>query len=337
MSKISSKKYRLNKGSSIKKTKTASLYPKGGISVTSYKFTYDGTIFVAHAPYKLAGKADPTTYKSANKALSACNSNTKCAGITEKDGSFTLNTSAKKTKAAGYQAFVKGNLASVQHKYIWEVVPGKVLTKKYGTKSYSTFDSAATVCAATTECKGVSLVSEKYYPMGTETMKKKTNTASWIQRGATTAYSSYYWTKTTGYKGATYTTTTSYTSLNVAQTKCLADSKCGGVTKSGAKYYTNSGYKIASSSGTTVYVRGGAEASSDPVTVPKHGYTWTLTTSWRFIKLGTKYTARDDAFKKCAEADSCKGVTLHVSTMLLQITSYSYLSRPNSSLLSEEW
>ena len=90
--------------------------------------------------------------------------------------------------------------------------------------------------------------------------------------------------------------------------------QCGGVTEHGSKFYTNEGYKLSSSSGSTVYIKGGEDQSKlETVSVPKYGYTWTQTSTYRYINQNGNWNNLDDAYKYCVAHKNCHGITRRVS------------------------
>ena len=90
--------------------------------------------------------------------------------------------------------------------------------------------------------------------------------------------------------------------------------QCGGVTEQGGKFYTNEGYKLSSSSGSTVYIKGGEDQSKlEPVSVPKYGYTWTQTSTYRYINSNGNWNNLDEAYKFCVAHQNCYGITRLVS------------------------
>ena len=129
--------------------------------------------------------------------------------------------------------------------------------------------------------------------------------------GKTTAYQSFYWTKNTGVKGQEYLSTTAYKSLSAAKKACLSNSKCGGVTENGSKYYLNKYHTVVSNSGTSVYAKGGEQIKQITVSLSYNGYTWKMKSPWQFAtKLSkTKYTSLSAALKACSKNAKCKGVT----------------------------
>ena len=89
------------------------------------------------------------------------------------------------------------------------------------------------------------------------------------------------------------------------------------MTEDGSKFFTNEGYKLASSSGKTVYIKGGEDQSTlEPVSVPKYGYTWTQTATYEYIHKTGNWGRLDDAYRYCVNHKGCVGITKMVSSTL---------------------
>ena len=271
------------------------------------------TVWGAYSPYKMSGKVDGKTYKTRSAALDACMQNKKCVGFTQNSNTnYYLNSKTTKTKTAGKIAHVKLGKGKFSNSYMWQEKSGYALSGSASSTTYKTFDTAAKACSTSTACKGITYESAKKFKLNSsKTAEKSTGKIAWIKRGKTTAYKSYYWTENTGFKGENYISTTSYSTLATAKQKCLANSKCGGVTKSGSKYYLNKYHSLSSSTGTTVYAKGGEQIKQVTVTMTNSGYTWKMKSPWQYkTKLGkTKYTSLTKALKACAKNSKCKGVT----------------------------
>ena len=86
------------------------------------------------------------------------------------------------------------------------------------------------------------------------------------------------------------------------------------MTEDGSNFYTNEGYKLASSSGKNVYIKGGEDMSSrGPIKVPIHGYTWTQKANYEYKEKAGYYVTLDEAYKYCSNDKTCLGITKTVS------------------------
>ena len=186
---MADKKFRMNTGSKVTPSTGCTLYPKGGITTSKYRFTDSSTIWEVSSPYKLKGRADSTIYTSMDKALSSCNGNTRCKGFTEHDGKFILNSEVTLYQAPGHQAYLKGSLCEVSRNTLWEMLPPKlILNTKLTNKNYKSFDDAAALCVPNPACVGISLMGNDFYMMSTTKYHNNRNAASWVKRG-TNSYS----------------------------------------------------------------------------------------------------------------------------------------------------
>ena len=135
-------------------------------------------------------------------------------------------------------------------------------------------DEAMSACAGRSYCNGVvyryhNNPHGQYFLANKDSKLGRTGNheIAYPKIGESTSYGGYYWISMDYFVGQQYDTI-AYTSLNVARTKCLASTTCGGVSEIDGKFYTNNGYGVTTGAeGTKLYTKNGAVIVEKEVTM----------------------------------------------------------------------